>query len=80
MWAGTNLDYETGEVSDVYGPFKTHEEAIARIKAHAESEFEEIQEEDSNAELNDMLDEDGTIEVLFGEDNGCLYQVFEMQP
>lgn len=79
-WAGTNLDYDTNEVSDVYGPFRSRDEALARIREHAEAEFEEVKEKDPDAEMIDTLDEDGSIEILFGENDGCLYQVLEMEP
>ncbi len=81
MWVITNTDYETGDVSDVYGPFNQEIEAKATAKEMAENEFDDIKGEFEDAQLNDNMAEDGTIEITFDEpnQNGCLYQVLKVQ-
>lgn len=77
MFVVTNLDYAESEVSDVYGPFKTEAEAAAKMREMAEAEFEELKEKHDDAEMFD--DEPGEIEIVFDEEDGCLYQVKEIQ-
>jgi hypothetical protein len=82
MFAGTNFDYETSEVSDVYGPFKTEAEAIKRVRDHAQAEFDEVKAEFDDAKMIDELETNGFVEITFDDENenGCLYQVVEMTP
>ena len=77
MFVVTNLDYAEDSVSDVYGPFKTEAEAEAKMRGLALSEFEEVKGEHDDAEIFD--DVPGEVEIVFGENDGCLYQVLEVK-
>lgn len=81
MWAVTNLDYAMNEVTDVYGPFDTQAEALEFARDHAQKEFARQSAKYDDSEIIDTLSDDGAIEVLFDadNDNGCLYQVLEME-
>jgi hypothetical protein len=84
MWAGTNFDYETEAVSNVYGPFKSQEQAVEVIRRYAESEFEDLKAKWPDARLTDTLDDDVDqpgIEITFDDDHedGCFYQVLAME-
>jgi len=82
MWAGTNFDYETDAVTDVYGPFDTKLQAVDAIRQRAESEFEVLSKSWKDAKIFDTLEAEGTLEITFDDanDNGYLYQIMEMEP
>lgn len=83
MWVVTNIDFEEGAVSDVYGPFKAKAEATRFAKAHAQHEYEDAKLELEGVALVDTLEENGESEVQYkdtnDEDSGCLYQVLELE-
>jgi len=81
-WAATNFDYQTDEVSHVYGPYSSRGAAIQATRQRAEAEFCELQEKFDDADLTDDLNDNGTLEITFDDDNenGCFYQVIEMTP
>jgi hypothetical protein len=83
MWVVTNIDFEHGSVSDVYGPFKTEAEAAQMARDHAQAEYDRAANEHRDAKLLDELESEGEIEVEYtdamGEETGCLYQVLELE-
>lgn len=81
MFVITNYDYEDESVSNVYGPFKTRDEAQKRMEEMASAEFERLKNNPMTLDVEMFDDEPGEVEIVYDQDNdnGCLYQVLEVE-